>query len=170
MLSNPFNWRYFLIYQLKTTILIKTTNYNYIKLWHSWRGKTRGHRVLTMNAIYNSTKSYIINEKRQKEDKEGVLLLYFDINLTLPRLWWRKWLLLIWFCLQLYPNFDHQTRVKDKVLSDLHRQHWIHRYLRAGQRDLGAICCIEGSAGENAHCPLYQSRRHTLDLNRRSYV
>ena len=43
----------------------------------------------------------------------------------------------------------------------------VHMYLRAGRRDLGAIFCIEGIAGENAHCPLYQCHRHKLDLSRR---
>ena len=75
----------------------KQQNYNYIKLWQSWRGKTRGHLVLTMNAHYNSTESY--HKKKEKfkleEKKGGVLLLYLDINnLTLPRPWWMKWLLL----------------------------------------------------------------------------
>ena len=120
-----------------------------------------------MNATYNSTTSYIIKEKKKKKnnlekEKKGVLLLYFGINLTLRRLWRRKLLLLIWFCLQLDPNSDLQTRVNDKSLSDLHRQHWIHQYLRSGQRDLGAICCIVGSAGENARCPLHQCHRHTF--------
>ena len=119
-----FEWytliHFFLFYLLEATIMINATNYSYIKLWQSWRGKTRGHCVIMTNAKCISTKGYIIKEKFI-EKKKGYWWVYFKIELALLRLWLRRKLLTVWFCLKMYPDFDHQTRANDKALSDLHQ-------------------------------------------------
>ena len=86
-----------------------------------------------MNATYYSTESYLIKKKNLsgKEEKKGgaaaISRHYFDIAEALMKEMVASNIILFAtvpkFCLQLYPNSDHQTRVKDKVLSDLHRQH-----------------------------------------------